>query len=425
MSRRPDLDPLLFAEGDLRAGLEAQVTKMLEALEQYDGNRLLNTAENDLIDYFVDVAEVEAPVLLKDHASVEQHEIKIDMSHDFRYGPSFDGRPILVSGTLFKLHVPFTGDPTVFRCQSSTSSLNPPRALIDQNEVIISHRAVQGEDAAVINQSLRGVLARIEEALTWARNDIERHNSGLRQRAAQALEARKKRLLENQNTVATLGFPLRQRADAPRTYVVPTARKKAILAPPPASTEPFVPEPALDGKVYGQILAILSNMVQVMERSPDAFAGLNEEALRTHFLVQLNGQFEGGATGETFNGSGSTDILLQEKGRSVFIAECKFWDGPATIAACIDQLLDYATWRDAKTAILIFNRRKDFSAVLGQIPEAISTHASTKGEVQALGETAFRFRLRLRDDASRELVVTMLVFDVPTNRGVSERLKRK
>jgi hypothetical protein len=43
------------------------------------------------------------------------------------------------------------------------------------------------------------------------------------------------------------------------------------------------------------------NMGTMLERSPSAFAGMGEEHLRDHFLVQLNGHFEGNATGETFN----------------------------------------------------------------------------------------------------------------------------
>ena len=42
-------------------------------------------------------------------------------------------------------------------------------------------------------------------------------------------------------------------------------------------------------------------MVKVMERSPKAFHGLDEEGIRSHFLVQLNGHYEGQATDETFN----------------------------------------------------------------------------------------------------------------------------
>ena len=75
---------------------------------------------------------------------------------------------------------------------------------------------------------------------------------------------------------------------------------------------------------YEHILSVISNMVAVMERSPRAFKDMGEEDLRTHFLVHLNGHYEGQATGETFNYEGKTDILIRAGGRNIFIAECKF-----------------------------------------------------------------------------------------------------
>ena len=101
-------------------------------------------------------------------------------------------------------------------------------------------------------------------------------------------------------------------------------------------------------ELYEQALKIIQDMALVMERSPEAFKSMGEEALRQHFLVQLNGQFEGKATAETFNMEGKTDILLREGDRNVFIAECKFWKGPKAFGEAIDQLLGYATWRDGK-----------------------------------------------------------------------------
>jgi hypothetical protein len=41
-------------------------------------------------------------------------------------------------------------------------------------------------------------------------------------------------------------------------------------------------------------------------------------------LVQLNGQYEGQATGETFNFQGKTDILIRVDGQNIFVAECKY-----------------------------------------------------------------------------------------------------
>jgi hypothetical protein len=89
----------------------------------------------------------------------------------------------------------------------------------------------------------------------------------------------------------------------------------------------FTPEPALAQSDYEEILDIMKNMTRVMELSPHAFLEMDEEALRSHFLVQLNGAYEGDATGETFNFQGKTDILIRKDGKNVFVAECKFWKG--------------------------------------------------------------------------------------------------
>ncbi len=148
---------------------------------------------------------------------------------------------------------------------------------------------------------------------------------------------------------------------------------------------------------------------------------MDEESLRTHFLVQLNGHYEGQATGETFNYEGKTDILVRVTGKNIFIGECKFWDGPGSLTGAIDQLLGYSSWRDTKVAILLFSRRKSFSDVLAAIPGTVQEHPSVKKDLGALSETSFRYVLGHRDDPSREMILTVLAFDVPTTVGASGR----
>ena len=117
--------------------------------------------------------------------------------------------------------------------------------------------------------------------------------------------------------------------------------------------------------------------------------------------------------GETFNLSGKTDILIRVQDRNIFIAECKFWGGPKTLLEAIDQILNYTNWRDTKTAILLFNRNKDFSRTLGAIPETVTSHPKCKRQREYESETGFRFTLGHRDDESRELLLTILAFDIP------------
>jgi hypothetical protein len=87
----------------------------------------------------------------------------------------------------------------------------------------------------------------------------------------------------------------------------------------------FQPEPTIAEAEYQNILRIIENMSFVMERNPRVFSTAPEETIRDHYLVQLNGQYEGSATGETFNGHGHTDILVRDGSANLFIAECKIW----------------------------------------------------------------------------------------------------
>lgn len=172
-------------------------------------------------------------------------------------------------------------------------------------------------------------------------------------------------------------------------------------------------EPRLTELEYQQILDVMQNMALVMERSPSAFRTMDEETLRTHFLVQLNGQWAGQATGETFNYEGKTDILVRSQGRNIFIAECKFWTGAKSLTDAIDQLLSYSTWRDTKLAIVIFNRNRDFTKVLTTADETAKNHPNCKRDLGKQTETTFRYIVSHKDDENRELMLTIMAFNMP------------
>jgi hypothetical protein len=219
--------------------------------------------------------------------------------------------------------------------------------------------------------------------------------------------------LANQGRAASLGIPIKARAGAPKTYAVPSVRKKIVPTLPAASSAPYEPEPVLALELYDHILSVIQNMAQVMERSPSTFKSMGEEDLRQHFLVQLNGQFEGAASGETFNVSGKTDILLREKGRNIFIAECKYWKGPKLYRETINQLLSYTSWRDTKTAIIIFSKGTALSTVLAGVKSETESYPTYKTTDPWKHESGARYVLHHTGDTNRELLLTVLVFDVP------------
>lgn len=386
---------------------------MYDEIVGIEANRPLNTSVDDLVAYFVEKYTIEAPQLNEDNISVDQKETKIDVSGDPSRSFRNTGLPIFVPGTQITFFVPFTGDRDLFYGHpSSVMTYSPPRALVGKNELEISYK-VTDHDAQAIKAQVESTLSEIKRLLVGTHNDVRVFNQGLRQRAEGKIKARGEKLLKDSGMAAELGFPLRKRENAPTTYAVPMTLKKVIPQLPPASTAPFKPEPTLEWGEYENILSIISNMVEVIERSPSTFTEIKEEDLRQHFLVQLNGQYKGQATGETFNAHGKTDILIRVEGKNIFIAECKFWKGEGYLVEAINQLLGYTAWRDSKTAILIFNRNKNLSGVLAQIPEMFKRHPNFKRQIEYLAETGFRFVFHHNDDKNREIFITVLVFEMP------------
>jgi hypothetical protein len=259
-------------------------------------------------------------------------------------------------------------------------------------------------------------LELIKKYLGWIEADTSPYNNGLPARARSVLEERRQRLVFDRERAAQLGFPIRRRSDAPDTYRVPTVRKRPVRPPSPA-TKPagWQPEPAMALEVYEDVLRIVNNMVEVMERSPKTFRTSDEEALRDHFLVQLNGQYEGGASGETFNHQGKTDILLRVDGKVVFVGECKFWDGPKAIREAIDQVLSYLSWHDTKAALLVFHRGRNLTSVLDKIPVAVRAHTAFVNDLPYESAIGARFLLHHPEDKAREVTLTILAFQIPAD----------
>jgi hypothetical protein len=154
-------------------------------------------------------------------------------------------------------------------------------------------------------------------------------------------------------------------------------------------------------------------MAVTMERSPSVFLRIKEEEVRDILLVSLNGIFEGGATGETFSSKGKTDIHILWEGKSIFIAELKFWKGQRSLTNALSQLLGYLTWRHTKTALIILNREGEFNHILEQIRLTAEAHSCFKRFLRIEDKTVFRFVFRNPTDSNQEISMTILAFDLP------------
>jgi hypothetical protein len=409
---------LLFWQITIYDLIENLKRRIAESVQQLDANYLLNVSEEDLIKSVVSENWLNVPVIKEEKIYIAYSgETKIDVSQDPNRGIFDRSEPFYLDGTTVTIAVPFEGDAFFFNVRPQTFAYNPPHAQIAGSEIHLTCETVE-QNSQAIEREYKATVNSIKQFLGWLAPSLEDFNNKLEGLVREQVVRRKQKLLADQQMVTALKLPIKKREGASVTYAVPVKRRRPRIERPKAVSKTFQPEPMLAKEDYEDILAIMKNMVTVMEQSPRAFETMKEEDLRSHFLVQLNGQYEGRATGETFNFQGKTDILIREEGRNVFIAECKFWKGSKTLLETIDQLLSYLSWRDTKTAILLFNRNANFSDVLSKIGSGAPSHKCFKRDLSKSDESTFSYVFHQPNDPNREILLTVMAFDIPSGKTV-------
>lgn len=407
----------LFLDGDLREYLATMRARPSQALQAYDPDKLLLTAEDDLIAYLVGLGQVDEVSLQRDEAyALDPTEITKPTRDDIAIDRIYGRRKYQV--TRWTLVVPILGDPKLLGLRASTYSLSPPRAEITSYELRIHYDTDYGPGTVdQIRSFFDRSLGEIEQSLGFTNKDIAAHNRALTSEIPGMVSARRAKHLADKRLQTDLGYPIKQRADS-SAYSVPVNRRQ--LTPkrptPPQPTETaFMPEPRLADKDYEAALEVLQNARNALERSPSTTNKLTEEQIRDILLVLLNGQFKGQASGEVFNGRGKTDILIRVEDRNVFIGECKFWGGPKKFTDALDQLLSYTTWRDTKAALLIFVKKGDITAITEKAAVAVRAHPNFKRDGKHDTEDRHDFVLHINGDTNRELKLALMIFAISSS----------
>jgi hypothetical protein len=399
---------LFYQKGNLHEFLTKRKLELEKEVENYDCNYILNVSEEDFYKYLISKYSLVPPVIHEDKIYVHNKEIDINISTTSK---------IIVKGVQVTIVIPFEGDSVLFQYSPSTSTFNPPHGEITDQKIHLIYKII-GHNAEELQQEYKHELIGIKEYIDWVKQDIINFNKSLNPFVKQFVSQRKKKLLDDIKLVSSLGIPVKRRTDLPETYTIPSIRKESMFNLPKVSKDPFNPEPTLLMKEYENILETILNMSLFMERSPKTFYRLKEEEIRNFFLLMLNAIYEGQATGETFNFGGKTDILIRIDGKNVFIAECKFWRGEISFIRTIEQLFGYLSWRDTRTIILFFNKNKDLTSLLKKIDPVVKKHTCFKREHllksdKLQDKTIFSYVLHQPRDKNRELILTIMVFDVP------------
>ncbi len=412
------LPHLFYENGSLSDFLDYHKFSLKEEVENINSDELLNLSEDDFCKYLIVKYNLKCPEIRDNDIYIsDTSEADIDVSRDFLRDIRDRSRPHYVKGVSITISIPFKGDARLFCYKPSQFTNLFPIGIVHGQELQLIYKTLDYDDKK-IQGFYNYELSNVKQYLEWVKKDIAPFNDILEKFSREVVKKRKSKILADLGLANALGLPIKRSSGIPKTYSIRVPRKITSFEKPKASTEKYIQEPALPESEYEYILGVINSMSLVMERNPSSFSQLNESQIRDQFLMILNSHYEGQATGETFNASGKTDILIRYDNKNVFIAECKFWRGEKELIEAIDQLIGYTSWRDTKTAILLFNKNKNFSSIISKIDNVVKSHDCYKRinslkDVSLKEETIFSYIFNQPDDKNREFYLSVLAFDIP------------
>lgn len=354
-----------------------------------------------------------APITLLDEdfskRTIKQEKIRRFVQPIFR---SYSGEEyVMTDGIIATFFFPYLGEKDLFKCRASTYSLGG-YPDIDVGKDCISFRIertlneMNGENAKdQLLNALANDLKSIKSGISYANNDVSRFNGSLRKEIEGLLNSKKKKVESFFNIASMLEVPIEKKEYAQQH--VPIQRVIVPLSQHYESSDYY----GITDKDYNDILTTIKHTLSTYERTPKSYKTLGEEELRDTLLAALNATYKGDATGETFRNAGKTDINIERENRAAFIAECKIWTGAKSMSEAIHQLDSYLTWRDCKTALIYFVRRKDFMNIVDNASTALHAINGMKN-VNAIDKNEFKCLFLSESNPGQKIQIRVLLFNL-------------
>ena len=375
--------------------------------EEIMANNLEVLAENIFQQYFIEPITIFEEDFSK--RNIKQAKIQQYVNPIFRDDP---GREYVeVDGIIASFFFPYTGDDDLFKCRASTFSLGAyPEIVVDNSTISLSiERSLDAmkEPNAKENllKSLEHGLQDIKNGASYVNSDVDKFNRSLKSTAYKWLEEKRKKVESYYGIATMFEVPIEKKTYA-ATHI-PLSRNIAPTTKHYQKSDYY----AISDTDYKDILVTVKHTGSTYERTPASYKELHEEDLRNTLLAALNATYKGDATGETFRNKGKTDICIERENRAAFVAECKMWTGPKEVGKAIEQLESYLTWRDCKTALIYFVKRKDFFKTLETAEASLRSFEGMKN-VNAMDKNEFECRFLSKVNPGQLIQMRVMLFNL-------------
>ena len=407
----------LFYQGFLNEELQKRTNSIRHRVDSIPEDQFLNSTPEEVANYIEQELTLDPLVLYEDRREMEQRESAVEVVSSLARDGFRRQGPQTTPGVSLKVYIPFSGNPLLWTLRPSQyRNVFPSGSVASTTADVIGLLCIEIEvpayqEPARIKAKLEADLESLRFYLTSQNSEVEHWNQRLRDAILPSVKARRERLEKHKGLSGMLGIPLKEKAGVPSTPL--NLPRKLVRPLPVVPAAGFAPEPGISEEDYKHILAVIRHESRTYETTPGTFSVLGEEDIRNILLAHLNSHYEGAATGETFRGSGKTDIRIEDSSRSAFVAECKVWKGSGELTKAINQLLGYLTWRDCKTALVIFNKHNArFSDIQSQIEGIFQGHQCFKRSLMEGSQGEWEFSMASLQDAGRIARVHVFVFNL-------------
>lgn len=401
-----------FRDIDLSRSLAACKEKMKSKIDSYTNDEIMANDIELLADNLYEEFYIQ-PVVIYDEdltrRKVNQSKVRRRVDPYFRdiYGREY----IDVDGFELSFYFPIEGETDLFKCQASTFSLSGyPEITIQSGGIVLMYektlQEMEREDALEsVMKAVEQDLKHLRSGIGYANNDVSHFNSTLRADAVKALLEKRKKVESFYSIASLFEVPVTKTEYAAKH--VPMKRNISPIAHKYEKQSTY----CISDRDYAEILETIKHTGSTYERTPASYASMHEEDLRNTLLAALNATYKGDATGEAFRNNGKTDICIERENRAAFVAECKMWTGQKDVQSAVEQLDSYLTWRDCKTALIYFVRRKDFLRVLSTAQATLRSIPFMR-RVEAVDENEFKCLVVSKTTPGQLVQVRVMLFNL-------------
>ena len=393
-------------------------------IDSFADEKIVNCDVDEWTEYLTEKYRVEPISFYVDYATRSIQKTQIKRNNPWGHFGDVYGEPqfYMVDGCNIDYKVPFSGDDVLLKCTPSTyimtsfeifgfqkpSNTNYGFITIRLSYTNQEMKGFGDNLEEKVNSDFRNQFSSFEKMSGYANDDIRSYNENLTSNVQQLLNKRREKADVFFSFSKALKIPLNLNSSSPNLTPIPLKKphRANLNEPKPhAQEQQFY----IDDSDFENIIKIIHLCGTALEESAKTFNQFNEEALRDYIKGLLSSHYENTVTGETFRRVGKTDIQIQREDKAAFIAECKVWHGIKLFSDAIEQLFCYATWKDTKLSLIIFNKEnKNFAGVQQQIQSWLKENCKSCKQWNSNIWDCVKYR----EDTGRDVRLAVALYDI-------------